>query len=403
MTLLTEKMNILTITSMFPSKALPTHAVFVKNRVARMADHAVIKVVVPVPYFPFISLTKKYAFRKNIPYKDVMDGLEVYYPRFISIPIFLKPLDGFFLFLVCLWFIKTKLKHFDFDIIDSHLAYPDGFGAVLLGKVFKKPVAVTLRGHDINNTPKYPVRLRQIQYALRHATQVFSVAKALKEQAVSLGADADKILVTGNGVDAEIFKPYDKVRARSELKLPVDKRIIVSVGHLVERKGFHILLQALRRLLDLGVNDLFVVIVGGPGEEGDYSGKLRRLTRELGLSGHVLMAGARSNAELPKWYSAADLSCLASSKEGWANVLLESLACGVPVVATNVWGTPEVICSNEYGVLTERDPDSLASALYNAMQRVWNKEAIVSYARKNSWKNIAATVLGQFKLIEKRK
>lgn len=385
-------MNILTITSMFPSKALPTHAVFVKNRVARMADHAAIKVVVPVPYFPFISLTKKYAFRKNIPHSDVIEGLEVYYPRFISIPRFLKPLDGFFLFFTCLWFIKTKLKHFDFDIIDSHLAYPDGFGAVLLGKVFKKPVTVTLRGHDINNTPKYPVRLRQIQYALRHAKQIFSVAKALKDQAVSLGADSDKILVTGNGVDTEVFKPYDKMKARNELKLPTDKRIIVSVGHLVERKGFHILLQALRRLLDNGVSDIYLVIVGGPGEEGDYSGKLHRLIHELDLSRHVLMAGARNNAELPKWYSAADLSCLASSKEGWANVLLESLACGVPVVATNVWGTPEVICSPEYGLLTERDPKSMASALCEAMDRAWDTESIVAYARHYTWEKIAITI-----------
>lgn len=368
-----------------------------------MADHANIRVIVPVPYFPFLASTKKYAFRKNIPYKDSIDGLEVYYPRFISIPRFLKPLDGFFLFLTCLWFIKTKLKQFDFDIIDSHLAYPDGFGAVLLGKVFKKPVAVTLRGHDINNTPKYPVRLRQIQYALRHATQVFSVAKALKDQAVKLGSDPGKIFVTGNGVDIEVFKPYDKMEARKELNLPLKKNIIVSVGNLVERKGFHILLQALRKLLDKGEKELYLVIVGGPGEEGDYSGELKRLINELDLSDYVYLAGAQTHNDLPKWYSAADLSCLASSKEGWANVLLESLACGRPVVATRVWGTPEVISSEDYGLLAERDHESLAKALQKALGKSWDENKIYSYATQYTWDGIAGKIVNVFKSVAKHK
>jgi glycosyltransferase involved in cell wall biosynthesis len=382
---------------MFPSKALPNHAVFVKHRISRVARHAKVKVIVPVPYFPFTSIIKRYSFRKNIPRKDIIDGLEVYYPRFLSIPHFLKPLDGVFIFLSCLFFVNRRLKAFKFDVIDSHLAYPDGFGAVLLGKLFNKPVSITLRGHDINHTPQYPVRFKQIKYALKKADQIFSVAKALKDQAVKFGADADKIFVTCNGVNTEVFRPLDKQIARKQLGLPADKRIIVSVGNLVERKGFQILLQALRRLIDKGYNDLFLVIVGGPGEEGNYLHELERLIGELALSDSVLMAGSQQNSDLPAWYSAAEFSCLASEKEGWANVLLESLACGRPVVATNVWGTPEVISSSEYGILTERDSESLANALQEALNRKWNHTMISAYASQYTWDDIASKIIIKFK------
>jgi teichuronic acid biosynthesis glycosyltransferase TuaC len=378
---------------MFPSRALPNHAVFVKHRIHKMARLAGIKIIVPVPYFPFVTHLKRYSFRKKIPQKDIIDGLEVYYPRFLSIPGILKPLDGLFLFLSSLIFIKIHLKKFDFDIIDSHLAYPDGYSAVLLGKTMKKPVSITLRGHDINNTPKYPVRRLQLKYALKNAEQIFSVASALKSEALKLGAAREKIFVTGNGVDTEVFKPLDMYNSRQKLDLPKDKKIIVSVGNLVERKGFHILLQALRRLIDRGRTNLYLVIVGGPGEEGDYSEQLHNLIENLKISGFVSLVGPQKNSDLPLFYNAADLSCLASSKEGWANVLLESLACGRPVVATNVWGTPEVISSKEYGILTDRNPESLANALEEALTRSWNHKRISSYAGKFTWDDIAYTVV----------
>ncbi len=394
-------MNILTITSMFPSKAQPFHAVFVRNRVTRVAKHCTMKIVVPIPYFPLVGWMKRYANRKDIPKKDILEGIEVYYPRFLSIPRFFKPLDGVFLFISCWWLLKTKLKDFKFDIIDSHLAFPDGFAAIWLKKFFKKPATVTLRGHDINDLPQYPVRFKQVKYALRNADKVFSVAKALKDAAVDFGIDSDKIMVSSNGVDQSLFRPVDSLAMRKELNLPSDKNIIVSVGHLVERKGFHIILQALRIMLDAGCNKAYVVIIGGPGEEGDFSGELKRLIDELNLKDYVTMPGPQLNTYLYKWYNAADISCLASSKEGWANVLLESLACGKPVVATNVWGTPEVISSPDYGVLTERNPESLAKALTFAIDKQWNHDAIITYAREHTWENVAKRIIKQFELLIK--
>jgi glycosyltransferase involved in cell wall biosynthesis len=387
---------------MYPSKALPHHGVFVKNRIMSVAKHCNVKVVCPIPYFPFGTLLKRYSFRKEIPKVDIIDNIEVFYPRFLSIPRFFKPLDGLFLFLSCMIFIKTHLKNYDFDLIDSHLAYPDGFGSVLLGKIFKKPVTITLRGHDINSFPEYPVRFRQIKYALNQSDKVFSVAQALKDQAVRFGIDERKIVLSTNGVKTSIFRPHDMAQARHDLDLPQDKTIIVSVGNLVERKGFHILLQALRIVLDAGRTNAYLVIVGGPGEEGDYSTTLKSLIQELKLTPHVRMTGPQSHDDLPLWYSASNFSCLASSKEGWANVLLESLACGKPVVATNVWGTPEVLCSPEYGILTERTPIALAKAMSHAMDASWDTHAILSYAKQNTWDKVAENIIQNYKAILER-
>jgi len=384
---------------MFPSSAQPVHAVFVKNRVARVARLCNVRVVCPIPYFPFERWVKKYSHRAAIPRKESVGGLDVIYPRFLSVPAVLKPLDGVFLFLSVWWAARRIRKELDIDLIDAHLAYPDGFAAVLLGWLFKKPVTVTLRGHDVNDLPRYPVRRRQVVFALKRASRVIAVADALRRAAVELGADPERTETISNGVDAALFYPCDRDEARRRLGLPPDRRIVVSVGHLCERKGHPLIVDALQVMRDRGQEIPFLAIVGGPGEEGDSTREIRERIACHSLEDSVCMAGAQLNDTLRDWYNAADVSCLASSKEGWANVLLESLACGTPVVATNVWGTPEVLSSEEYGVLVERSAESIANGLSKALSRSWNRSAIAAHARSQCWEAVAEKVLRSFERV----
>jgi teichuronic acid biosynthesis glycosyltransferase TuaC len=396
-------MKVISISTMFPSRALPVHAVFVKNRLKHVAERCELIVISPVPYFPFARLLSRYASRRNIPRTDVIDGLTVHYPRFLSIPAVLKPLDGVFLFLTVLLTALRLRKQFPFELIDAHLAFPDGFGAVLLGRLLGKPVTVTLRGHDVNDLPRFPVRSRQVSFTLRRAHRVIAVANALKDAAVALGADPETTERISNGVDGAIFFPRSREESRRKLSLPLDRRVILSVGHLVERKGFHIIVEAIDRLKAHGAPPL-LVIAGAPGEEGDFRGEILAAISQRGLEEHVRMVGAKPNAELGDWYSAADVFCLASSKEGWANVLLEALACGTPVVATNVWGTPEVICRPEYGILVERTAESIAGGLAAALSKHWDRESIAQYARSQTWESVAQRVLSAFqKALEPRR
>jgi glycosyltransferase involved in cell wall biosynthesis len=142
------------------------------------------------------------------------------------------------------------------------------------------------------------------------------------------------------------------------------------------------------------MTDLFFVIVG----EGAYRRELERMIGELQLEAHVRLAGAKPHAELKHWYSAADYFCLASEREGWPNVVLEALACGTPVIATKVWGIPEIITSEELGLLTNRKEEDLAQTLAAAMSKSWRRETLVQYARERTWENVAQQVERTFEM-----
>lgn len=389
-------LRILSVSTMFPSEALPVHAVFVRHRLLALARFAEVRVVSPIPDFPFVAhLVDKYAPRLQIPREQTHarggHRLLASYPRYFSVPAVAKPVEGYSLGRMLLTEIERirRKEGFTPDLIDAHLAFPDGFGAVRAAQSLGLPVTVTLRGHDINDLHAFPVRWRQVQYALRNATRVFGVCRALIDGAIAAGAPPERTAVLANGVDPELFHPIPRDAARRELGLPLDRRLVLSVGHLVERKGFHLLVEALKRLHDEGLSDVDMVFVGAGGEEGDFTPQIQARARALGLSERVHFVGAVPNDRLFRYYSAADVFALASDKEGWPNVLFEALACGTPPVATRVWGTPECLHRPEYGVLVEaRSGEGLAQGLRTALERTWDRDLLIRYARANTWVDV---------------
>jgi glycosyltransferase involved in cell wall biosynthesis len=204
---------------------------------------------------------------------------------------------------------------------------------------------------------------------------------------LALGLAPSKSRVIGNGVDPARFFPVDRSQARERLKLPRDARIVVSVGALLPVKGHDRLLEAFAQIRK-EFPGLLLYIIG----EGDFRPALERKRDALGLRERAFLPGSCPNETLRDWYSAANLSCLASSREGWANVLLESLACGTPVVATRVGGTPDVLSSQDLGLVVELDAASLAAGLREALGRKWDSDHLVGYARKREWSVVAAEV-----------
>lgn len=390
-------MQLLVISTMYPNRVTPVHAVFIQQRILAMSKYCDLKVISPIPYFPFFRIFKRYRQRKQIPQYENQDGINVFFPRYLSIPHFFKPLEAFSLALSVKRLIKKE--KLDFDIIESHLPFPEGFASVMLGNLYGKPVSTTLRGHDMNVLPAFPVRNRMISYTLKKCIVIFSVAKALKNAAVDLGADKKKVIVLGNGVDPKRFYPYDNEGVRKRLGLLKRDKVVLCVGHLVERKGVHLVVRALDKLRQSGRVGIHLIVIGAPGEEGDFLQNILQEISELGLKKYVHMVGAIDNQALYRWYSAADIFCLASSKEGWPNVLLESLACGTPVVATKVWGTPEVIKNASLGVLVERNVDSIANGLNMALSKEWDQDVLISYARSFTWDKIAQKVYSLYREI----
>ena len=382
---------------MFPNSRMPVHAQFVKQRLDALARYVDLTVISPIPWFPGEKLVSRFRNRHEVPLATNQNDYQTVFPKFFSIPAILKPLEGLFMaFSIYAWVRKYRNPD-EFDMIDCHLGFPDGYAGALLAKIWKKPFVVTLRGHDINELYKYPVRIRQVIYSLCKCSRFFGVSQALVDGAVKLGAPAEKGFRSANGVDSRRFFPSDRHNARIRLDLDPQLQYMFSVSHIVKRKGIDILIRALAILREKGHSKLRYLIAGAGGEEGDYTDVLKKLAEELGVSRYIEWIGAVDNTELHEYYSAADISCLASEKEGWPNVILESLACGTPVAAFSTWGVPEIITSENLGFLIEnRTPEAFADAIEGGITKTWDREAIVSFAKDHSWDNTAKELFKHF-------
>ncbi len=384
-----EPVRLLVFSTVFPNTAQPHHGIFVRERMRGLpglAEAVEVRVVAPAPWFPFVSGLRP-GFRPEVPREEVQDGVRVLHPRFLSIPGLAKSLDGVLLFLGSLPALIRLRKEFRFDAIDAHFVYPEGFAAVLLGKVFRVPVLVTLRGMLPLLAP-FRLRRPQLRFALRKAARIVAVSRSLKEDAVRLGIDPDRVRVIENGIDPELFRPLDRKEARRSLGLPEDGPLLVSVGTLSPRKGFHLVMEAMTRLRP----DLRFAIVGGDGAEGAMESELRALATRLGVEDRVIFAGPRGRAELASWYSAADLFVLASGHEGCPNVVLEALACGTPIVATPVGNVAELV-TPDVGIVAERKVSDLATAIDQALSRDWDRAAIRARIEPRTWTAVGREVM----------
>ena len=389
------KPKLLVFSSLFPSNKRPNAGVFIRERMFRVAQQIPVVVVSPVPWFPFQGLIRYWRphFRPQPSRYEEQQGIQVYFPRFFSIPGLFKSYDGFFMALGSLPTLFKLRKQF--NIIDAHFAYPDGYAATLLGQWLKIPVTITLRGTEVPLS-KMPERKTRMLTALKNATRVFSVSDSLKQLVVSLGAVSDKIRVIGNGIDVIKFYPLAKTVARAELAIPKNAKVLVSVGALVDRKGFHRVIEILPTLA-ARYPELIYLIVGGDSPEGYIRERLEQQVKTLGLEKNVRFLGAYPSEQLKLPLSAADLFVLATANEGWANVFLEAMACGLPVITTEVGGNIEVVNAPELGtVVPFGDSAALLAALLQGFETVWDRSLIIQYARENSWDTRVRILVEEF-------
>ncbi|GBC59251.1 glycosyl transferase family 1 [Desulfonema ishimotonii] len=388
-------MKVLTFTSLFPNHLSPDHAVFIKNRMAAFAKHepADVKVVAPVPFFPPVRLNARWYAFSQIRRFETLDGLEIWHPRYLVTPKVGMAFYGINMFLGALQTVKTLYRSFPFDIIDAHYIYPDGLAAVLMGKYFRKPVVLSARGTDVNFYPRFGSIRKIMKYTLSRCTSVISVCASLKDiMTEELGVSGDKIHVIPNGINTAMFRRTDTAEARLKLGIPNHKKVLISVGALIERKGHHLLVDGIGRIRKDGPVNFSTFIVG----EGEYRKRIEDKITENGLAEDVRLVGQIPNHELVSWYNAADIFFLGSSREGWPNVVSEALACGTPVIATRANGVPEIITSDDYGILVDRTPESFATGIRQALSRAWDHEKIYGYGQSRTWKTVASEVYDVF-------
>ena len=386
----------LLFSTLYPSSARPIHGIFVETRLRELLKSGEVetKVVAPVPWFPFSGERfGEYGRCAATPRFEHRNGVDVHHPRYFLPPKVGMNIAPYMLALGALPTIKKLIRDgFDFDLIDAHYYYPDGVAAGILSRWIGKPFVVTARGTDLSLIPQFAIPRRLIIRTADQAAGSIGVCSALMESLAGLGADASKLHVMRNGVDLERFSPIDRVAARERIGVPANNKMLLSVGYLIERKGHNIAIEAMARL----PQDYMLVIAGtGPERE-----KLERLASELGVQERVRFAGQIPNEDLKWWYSAADALVLCSSREGWANVLLEAMACGTPVIATNIWGTPEVVASPEAGrLMAARTPAALVDACNELFGAYPDSAAVRSYAEGFGWEATTEAQLRVFKEI----
>ena len=385
-------MRLLTFTTLYPHAGLPNQGVFVENRLRHLVatGRASSTVLAPVPWFPSRSSRFGTWARQAIaPREEQRHGLRVLHPRYMVVPrVGMTMAPGLLYAAGARALGRWRREGGQADLIDAHYLYPDGVAAVALGRRFGLPVVMTARGSDVTQLPDHAGPRAMIRWAMARADAMISVSAGLKRAMVAVGAEAGRITVLRNGVDLEGFRPPED-RAAARAALGLTGPTLLSVGHLIPRKRHDMIVAALPHLPGWSL-----VIAG----EGPERGRIEAEAARLGVAERVRLLGAKPHAALPVIYGAADLLVLASAREGWANVLLESMACGTPVVASDIPGNDEVVQRPEAGrIMGANTPEGLAEAVRALWADPPARAAVRAYAEEFSWD---ATSAGQMTVFE---
>ncbi|MEI8349035.1 MAG: glycosyltransferase [Candidatus Omnitrophota bacterium] len=359
-------MRVLFLSNLYPNTLEPTRATFNRQKIAALSKHCEITVVAPILWFPFkFLLNKKEA---AIPFEENIDGLKVYHPKVFYFPKFFRFLYGFFYYTSIVGFVMRLRNNFSFDIIFSSWVYPDGYCAMRLAKKFRIPYMVEALGSDINIYTKTTLRRIIIKQILRRATKIITVSKDLKRKIMQSNIPEQAISIVYAGINHKTFYPMDKTLARKQVNVSAGK-VVIFVGNLVKIKGIEYLLKA----IPLSKNkDWKLYIIG----EGELRGRFQKVIAELGLEERVFMPGMVAHDKLCLWLNVSDMLCLPSFTEGVPNVVLEAMACGLPVVASRLPGIIEVT-DDLTAILSEPGNScQLASNIDAALVRTWDRDYI---------------------------
>lgn len=382
-------MRLLTYTNLYPSADKPRHGIFVEERLRHLIASGRIDADV-CALRPRNSLNPALQFsRTGQTSTETRHGLRVTYVDVPTLPLITNWIDP------VLWARTSHKVVTDIigesstdTIIDAHFLYPDAVAAVILARRLCVPVVMTARGSDVNVKCENPVMRRWVRWAAKQCAAIVTVSQALADRITTFGIAADTIEVLPNGVDLEKFQPRSDARTR--LDLVGAGVVLLSAGHLLEAKGHHIAIEALADL-----PDATLLIVG----EGPQESALRMLAQKLRVASRVRFLGFVPHRQMADIYSAADFTILASANEGMPNVMLESLACGTRVIATNVGGIGEVITASPAGaIIASRDSNAVVGSIRALTDSRHDRDKTRKFAESFGWDG---TIQRQISLYER--
>ncbi|UTW57589.1 glycosyltransferase [Kordiimonas sp. SCSIO 12603] len=348
-----------------------------------------VTVIAPVPWFPFKGkVFGSYGRSAAAPSVEIRKGVTVYHPRYLVIPKVGMLLTPWFLFRSAKRLISKLLKKgMKFDIIDAHYLYPDGVSASKLAKEFNLPFVMTARGSDVTEIGLMNKPAAMICEATAAAQHIITVSNNLKRDLIEMGVDGNKVTTLRNGVDLARFQEKRRSELRSQYG---SKPTMVFAGWLIPRKRIDLVLEVTKL-----IPDLQTVIAG----DGPLKAEMESRATSLGIADRVFFVGQKTPEQMPEIYSSGDILLLPSDREGWANVLLEAMACGTPVVTRSIGGAPDLITDDVAGrVVDSEEPIDIAEAVKDLLHNLPERKAVRDFAQNFDWH---ATSDGQMQIFEK--
>ena len=380
--------SVLTLTSLYPDNVRKKNGIFVRERVRQLlARHPMpLTVVAPVPWFPATNpVFGRYAEFAKVRDEEQDGTTRVLHPSYFMLPRigdFFSPLT--YARAVLQLISKGRLGRV--DLIDAHYFFPDGAAAVLVARKLGCPLMVTARGSDLNLMPSEFAAGRWIRWTARHVDAAAGVSQSLCDRLEEIGVDSSRIVSLPNGVDGERFAIKDATTLRR--RLATAGPVVLSVGNLVPLKGHDRVIEAVS-----GMSGATLVIVG----DGPLRASLQDLARRTSAGDRIVFAGELPQGQLVDYYNAADAMVLASSSEGMPNVVLESMSCGTPVVATATGGAREILASSKTGRLIQKaDAREIRAALQDILEVGASRQLVREEVAAFDWARTCHQIVAKF-------
>jgi glycosyltransferase involved in cell wall biosynthesis len=376
-----SRLKVAVVTPYFPTSAVSYRGHSAFHTLRFLKDYADVNVICPLATYPQVpGLTPKTFDQPDLTYRP--PGIPTRYFQYPAVPVITRPVNGF----ICLQYLMPFLEQSRPDVILNYWLYPEGYAALRAGRKLGIPVIVGSIGSDLRRIPDAVTRYL-VRRTVSEADAVLTVSEDLRRAAIGLGALPSNVTAILNGCDTSVFHPGDRPQARRTLGCDPSEKVILFVGSLLESKGLGELIEAFAALSSART-DIRLVLIG----EGGYRPVLEQKAKASGVADRVRLLGRQPSATVADWIRAADLLCLPSHSEGCPNVIVEALACGLPIVATEVGGIPELVAP-ECGILVApRQAGALRAALDAAMARDWDTRVIAGAFRR-SWQDVAEETL----------
>ncbi|MEP7350023.1 MAG: glycosyltransferase [Sphingorhabdus sp.] len=388
-------MRILTLSTLFPAGPRPNFGIFVERQTATLAalPDVDVNIINPIGIAPWpLNISDSYSTLKALQPHENWRGLDVYRPRFMAVPKIGGRLNPMMIARAVLPLARRLHAEKPFDLIDAEFFYPDGPAAMRLSAALGIPFTIKARGGDIHHWGRQPGCAKRLLQAADKAAGLLAVSGALKADMVALGMDEAKIMVHYTGLDQSRFTPRD--RANEKARLGITGPLILSVGALIPRKNQALLIEALTQL-----PDATLMLAGHGPRESDF----RDLAAKLGVEDRVTFMGSVAHDDLPALYAAADVMALVSESEGLANAWVEALACGTPVVASDVGGIRELVKSPDAGRIVDRNVSAIVAAAQDLLANPPPRAAVAASVAQFSWDENARALACFFRRIVEKK